>query len=329
MRIFITGSNGFVGSRLMWELESLGHEVHGIDLRTHCMIEKHPGTRRGDIRKIADLRGFDGIGFDLVIHCAAAKHDHGITRSEYYSHNQEGTRVLMQWCSEQNIPKVLYYCTVGVYGHPQAPCDETGKPAPNHPYGASKYAGEKLVMEWRNQDTARQVVVLRPAIIYGPHNFANMYNLIHMLHRRPYLTIGSGGHVKGMVSLSNLIDMTLFAMNRFGPEPVIYNCTDKPYITLHQLMRIIAAQPGFHMPYVSIPEWAAVGIGKGFDILGRIMKRDLPINSDRMHKLATATHFLSEKIRQDGYVQQHSVMEEIRRTTDWYLEYNGERVKGR
>ena len=52
MNILITGSNGFVGSRLMWVLEEKGHEVHGIDNSTHCLREKHPNTIIGDIRKL-------------------------------------------------------------------------------------------------------------------------------------------------------------------------------------------------------------------------------------------------------------------------------------
>jgi GlcNAc-P-P-Und epimerase len=323
MIIFVTGSNGFVGSRLMWELETVGHTVHGIDIRNQCQIDRHPGTRKGDIRRIEDLRTFDGTDFDLVIHCAAAKHDHGITRREYYSHNREGARVLMQWCAERGIPRVLYYSTVSVYGHPAQPTDETGALAPDHPYGASKLAGEKEIEAWLKGGSDRQAVFLRPTVIYGPHNFANMYNLMHMLHRRPWVTIGAGDHVKSIVSLSNLVDMTLFAMDRFGPEIQIYNCIDQPYLSVRQLMRLIATQPGFRMPMVAIPEWAAVGIGLGFDQLGRALKRDLPINSDRMRKLATATHFLSKKIHAAGYVQKHTIPEEISRMAKWYLEYNG------
>ena len=55
MNILITGSNGFVGSNLMWELEKDGHTVIGIDISEHCEGKKHPETMLGDIRSLKDL----------------------------------------------------------------------------------------------------------------------------------------------------------------------------------------------------------------------------------------------------------------------------------
>ncbi len=55
MNILITGSNGFVGSNLMRELEEDGHTVIGIDISEHCEGKKHPQTLRGDIRSLKDL----------------------------------------------------------------------------------------------------------------------------------------------------------------------------------------------------------------------------------------------------------------------------------
>ena len=67
MNIFITGSNGFVGSKLMWFLEEKGHNVWGIDNSDVCLREKHPRTTNGDIRNIEDLRKFNDKNFDLII----------------------------------------------------------------------------------------------------------------------------------------------------------------------------------------------------------------------------------------------------------------------
>jgi nucleoside-diphosphate-sugar epimerase len=84
-------------------------------------------------------------------------------------------------------------------------------------------------------------------------------------------------------------------------------------------METIAANPGFKVPGLVIPVWFAILIGKLFDIPAKLFKLDLPVNSDRMRKLATATDFASERIREAGYVQKHTIEEEIKATTDWYL----------
>ena len=321
MRIFITGSNGFVGSRLMWFLEQKGHEVWGIDNSDVCLREKHSHTIKGDIRNIEDLRKFNDKNFVLIIHCAASKHDFGVSKESYYSNNEYGIKVLMEYASERNIKEVIYYSTVSVYGHKSVPCNETGKLQPDNDYGASKLAGEKVIWKWQEEEKSREVVTLRPTIIYGPNNLANMYNLIDMLHGHPWLTIGEGKHIKSIISLENLVDMTYFMMQRMKPGIQSLNCIDKPYITLKKLMEIICSYKGFRMPTFTIPLSLAVFIGKIFDCLGSIFKKDFPVNSDRMLKFATATDYRSEKIREMGYRQKHSIENELQRTIEWYLQY--------
>ncbi len=324
MKILITGSTGFVGSRLMWELDRRGHEVVGIDKKPDCMIESHPATVIGNLLNRDDLNRIDETSLDLIIHCAAEKHDFGLTEEEYYLNNQKATEELCDW--SKSTKRMIHISTVGVHGHPGKPTDETGELKPNHPYGASKLEGEKAVRKWMDQQPDREVIILRPAIIYGPNNYANMYNLIDTLHRRPWLTIGSGNHIKSMVALENLIDMILFAIDHLKPGLEIFNCIDQPNITVHHLMQIIASNRGFRYPAIRIPYGFAHAIGRVFDAVGRIIDKDLPINSDRIYKLCTATHFLSDKIRRAGYEQKHTIEEEISRTCAWYLKHNKQSV---
>jgi nucleoside-diphosphate-sugar epimerase len=58
MNILITGSNGFVGSKLMWSLEADGHTVIGLDISSHCDAQTHPETMIGDIRVIKDCKAW-------------------------------------------------------------------------------------------------------------------------------------------------------------------------------------------------------------------------------------------------------------------------------
>jgi len=328
MNILITGSNGFVGSRLMWFLEEKGHKVFGIDKRSYCLIEKHPNTILGDIRKKEDLAKFNHRKIDLIIHCAASKHDFGISEEEYFSDNEYGTKVLMEFASEADINKIIYYSTVSVYGHESVPCDESGNLQPDNPYGASKLAGEFVIANWQTHvPNNREVVIVRPSIIYGPYNFANMYNLIEMMYKKPWITIGKGNHIKSMISLNNLIDMTYFMIDQMKPGFEYVNALDKPYITVKRLMEIIATHQEFKEPIIRVPEKIAIGVGKIFDLFGSVIGRDIPINSDRMQKFTTSTHYFSEKIRDLGYKQKYSIEEELAKTIDWFLEVHQDRKK--
>ena len=328
MNILVTGSNGFVGSRLMWELEKLNHKVIGIDISSHCDAKPHPETVIGDIRSGKDLEKVQDIFYqkynhqiELIIHCAASKHDFGISREEYFSHNQYGTQVLLEFAEQADIHKIIYISTVSVFGHPQGRADEDTPYNPDHPYGESKLGGELLCIEWQKKNPENGLIVLRPTAIYGPHNFANIYKLIDTLHRTPLFTVGKGDYVKSIVSLDTVIDMILFSMSLLKPGYQHFNCVDEPYITLNELMHIIAANPGFHMPKITIPDWLAIFIGKLFDIPAKLFSIDIPINSDRIRKLSMATNFCSQKIRQAGFVQRKSIEESISEMCTWYLDY--------
>ena len=137
--------------------------------------------------------------------------------------------------------------------------------------------------------------------------------------------VGKGNHIKSMISLENMMDMTYFVLDKLKPGIQNFNCIDKPYLTVNQLMETISSNEGFKKPVIRIPLSFAIFVGKLFDILRKILGRDLPIKSDRMKKFGTSTDYRSEKIRELGYVQQHSIEDEIKRTCEWYLEINSKR----
>jgi GlcNAc-P-P-Und epimerase len=320
MNILITGSNGYVGSHLMYFLEEKGFQVLGIDNSTLCNIQAHSQTLIGDIRNKEDLQKFVNKNIDIIIHCAADKHDYGISAESYFSNNEYGTEVLAEFASENEINKIIYYSTVSVYGHQSKSCDESAEYLSNTVYGDSKFAGEKVLWKWQGKGTQRSLITLRPSVIYGKYNYANMYNLINQMHKFPWFMVSDGSHIKSMVALKNMIDITYFMLDKFNPGIQNYNCIDKPYLTVKQLMQIIAQNKGFSMPKVYIPLNIAISIGKAFDLLGKVLHKDLPINSDRMSKFGTPTDYLAEKIRDFGYVQNYSIEDIFKETCEWYLE---------
>jgi nucleoside-diphosphate-sugar epimerase len=307
----------------MYYLEDKGYQVWGIDKSDECNIDSHPNTQIGNIRCIEDLRKFNSKEFDIIIHCAASKHDFGVSREEYFSDNEYGTQILMDYASERNTNKIIYYSTVSIYGHQNKSCNETAEYLSNTVYGDSKFAGEQVIWKWQEEKpNKRCVITLRPSVIYGPHNYANMYNLIKQMHKFPWFMVGKGNHIKSMISLENMVDMTHFVLDKLKLGIQNFNCIDKPYLTVQQLMEIIASNDGFNMPKIHILLWLAISIGEVFDFFGKIVRKDLPINSDRIKKFGASTDYRAEKIREMGYVQQHSIEDEIKRTCEWYLEVN-------
>lgn len=318
MRILVTGSNGFVGAALMPFLENLGHQVDGIDRDPSPIYKVHKNTVISNILNIKNIPDLQKK-YDLIIHCAAAKGDFGISKQEYYTDNETVTQTLVEFAEALQINKIIYYSTVSVYGHQPKPCGEEGKLKSNTIYGDSKLAGEVVIKNWLDKDQNNQAIFLRPSVIYGVNNYANMYNLIDRLYGNPLFMIGKGKNVKSMVALKNMIDMNVFVIeNGFKKPLAIYNCLDKPYYSVRQLIQIITKVEGFKKPKITLPIWLAYILTFPFEILSKLTGKDLKINWNRIHKFTTATDYLAEKIRAEGYVQKHSIENELTAMAKWY-----------
>jgi nucleoside-diphosphate-sugar epimerase len=317
MNIAVIGVSGFIGKFMAKALVSNGHAVSGLDR------ESYPGNDLTRFRE-GDLLNKDAVddvltGCDMIIHLAAAHHDFGVSREEFFRVNLEGTRNILGCAERAGIKKIIFYSTVAVYGNATEPADEKTPPCPVSPYGESKLAAEAAVERWVLQDTSRSAVIIRPAVVFGPENYANMYNLINSIAKKQFIFVGPGKNIKSIAYVENLVDATLFAAERMQPGLNVYNYSDYPQMITIDIVKTILV----HLKYPSLrfrlplqPTMFFAGI---FDILGKVTGINFPITAYRIKKFNTPTHFKSEKIRQDGFVPKIELREGLKRMAAWYV----------
>src|SRR5262245_14295883 len=102
MRIFITGSLGFIGSHLVPELLAGGHEVVGLD--------RHPPRgplayrcESGDVADPARVTACLAEGTELILHLAAEHRDEGVAERDYYRVNGNGTANLLAEATRKGV----------------------------------------------------------------------------------------------------------------------------------------------------------------------------------------------------------------------------------
>lgn len=167
MRIWLTGSGGFVGSRLLLELRNNGYEVIAF------ARQARPG---GDSREISiDLSGSSAaarlreagnqFGYpDVVVHLAA-RQPGKFTFREYVSGNVMTTANLLDSLAEHPPARFIYGSTLSVYGkHPDPHVNELTPALTDHPYGVTKLAAEKLLSCHAHSS---EIINLRLPSIYG------------------------------------------------------------------------------------------------------------------------------------------------------------------
>lgn len=317
MNILVTGCSGFIASHLVPYLDSQGHAVCGIDL-----LEPADGLplgrfTQGDIRKPQDMaRAVEGV--ECVINLAAKHHDFGITEAEYFQTNEGGSQVVLDAMGDAGIGRYVFYSSVAVYGTKTVNPDESTPPAPELPYGASKLAGEKVAHRWAEASDQRSVVIMRPTIVFGERNLANMYSLIRQIDRGKYFQFGPGTNYKSVAYVGNLIRATHVAMGKMTPGVETFNYVDKPDQQVRETVAIIARALGKEPPKKSMPLSLGIAAGKVFDLAAWITGKNLRVSSARVKKLATTTQFEAKKIREHGFEQEFTIEQGLQRMVEWY-----------
>lgn len=319
MRILLIGNTGFIGRVLTKKLIDKGHTIVGLDIRPPSEAQKQLGENiTGDILNPDDVqRAAQGV--DMIISLAAKHHDFGVTREEFLNVNMQGTKVFLGCASKLNITKIIFYSSVAVYGTQKEPTNESTIPKPDNDYGESKLAAEKLIDDWTDEDDSRCVTIIRPTVVFGPGNFANVYNLIDRIYRKRFIFVGKGNNIKSVAYVENLVDANIFLIDKLSPGVQIFNYSDEPQMTIAQTVEIISNYMPHGLPRVKIPLVLAVVSGSSFDVLAKLTKHNFPITAARMKKFATATHHKANRIRNLGFRQNIEIREGFRRMVEWYL----------
>lgn len=316
MAILLTGGSGFIGSHFHTAIPN--SEIINLDLTAPSFPCKSTYVK-GDIRVEQDVRkAINGRGITSIISLAAKHHDFGIGHDEYFDTNEDGTRIICKVASELNINEIIFYSSVAVYGIRDEISTEKLEPKPDSPYGESKLAGEKVLVKWANEKPERKVLIIRPTLVFGKNNMANMRNLIKQIDSGLYFHLGKADNVKSIAYVENLVQATLFLKASMKPGVWIYNYADEPQLTTREISTVIAETLNKKIR-LSVPKTLGVMMGLPFDIIIKITGKNLPISSARIKKLATATHHSARKLFSDGFQPQYSTIEGLKKMVDWYM----------
>ncbi len=318
MKILAIGNSGFIGTFLTKKLYEEGHEIAGLDKNMPSMKENLSYFARGSILNPEDImKAAEGV--DLIINLAAAHHDFGVSRDEFFEVNVKGTQNILDCAAKLSIKKFIFYSSVAVYGTNKDFSSEDTMLKPANDYGESKLAAEQAINSWANQDANRQVIIIRPTVVFGPNNYANMYNLINQIYKKKFIFVGKGLNIKSVAYVENLIDATIFLLERLKPGVEIYNYSDYPHSTSSQIVKMITQYLQCGLPKLRIPLRAAAALASIFDFLGKLTGYNFPITANRIKKFNTATLHNSDKIKQLGFKPNVDLQEGFKRMVEWYL----------
>jgi nucleoside-diphosphate-sugar epimerase len=231
-KIGVTGTTGFVGSRLMVYDRDIFHLV-ALPLR-----QAQPDRM--------DLRGIDAI-----VHLAGKAHDMGqVDENVYFNINYELTKQLADRAKEQGVKQFVYISSTKVYGdHVHGILNEQSPCVPTDAYGASKLKAEQYLQSIAAENF--KVAIVRPPLVYGPGVKGNMIRLLHLAAKNYPLPFGKSRNARSMVFLDNLVELiNAIVLNE---ATGIFVAGDREPVSTDKLIMLIRNYLGNNKGLFSVP----------------------------------------------------------------------------
>ncbi len=274
-RILVTGATGFVGRALCVEALARGFGVRGAtrngDPITRAVESVKVGAVDADTDWTAALRETD-----VVVHLAARVHvmrdEASDPLAEFRRVNTAGTAHLAQSAAAAGAKRLVYVSSIKVNGEetPDGRCySELDAPAPQDPYGVSKWEAEQALGRIA-QETGLQVTIVRPPLVYGAGVKGNFAQMMRVVARGAPLPFASVRNRRDLLYLGNLVDALLVCATHPAAAGQTFLLCDGEAVATADLLRRLALALGAPNRQFACPpallKWAAGLAGKSAQI---------------------------------------------------------------
>lgn len=237
--ILITGSSGYIGTRLTRLLETTpGFErILGIDIADPPRLFSRARYIKADIRHPLLQNILESNHVDTVVHLAfALPPKHNV--AECHEMNVHGAMKLVHACRKTQVKKIIFLSCSTVYGaHFDSPFYVTEerqiRPIHGELSGQDKGEIENIFLQFQEKNAGIKVVIIRSAPICG--SFRPSFLI-------PVLAAGVSPQVIGFNPLIQVIDHEdcLEVLKRFiqGENTGVYNLAADGAIPLKKMIRL-------------------------------------------------------------------------------------------
>jgi nucleoside-diphosphate-sugar epimerase len=274
MRVFVTGSTGFIGTELVKELIAAGHKVRGLT-RSDAGVEQLKAVgaevHRGDLQDLDSLRS-GAKGMDVVVNLAFG-HDF----SKFAENAADEIKAIEAVGSVLEPGKLLVVTsgvglTSGAPGHVRTESDPPvdSPMIPRRPEQAAQAVSAKGV----------RVAIVRLPQVHDTRK-QGLVPLVTQTAREKGVSVyvGDGAIRWAAAPLKDVAHLYRLAVEKTGPGVTVYNAVQEEGVSMREIAETIGK--GLKIPVKSIPAEQA---GGHFGWLAHFATLDMPASSEWTRK---------------------------------------------
>lgn len=181
--------------------------------------------------------------------------------------NRDTTLALAAEAARRGVRRFVFVSSIGVCGSRTAehPFDEVRKVEPNSPYAVSKFEAEQGLLQLA-RETGMELVIVRPALVYGAGAPGNFAMLLGLVRSRLPLPFGCIDNRRSLVAVENLADFIRLCVESPAAAGECFVIADNAPLSTRDMVRELSLGMGFEARLLPVPlpllKWAAALVGR-------------------------------------------------------------------
>lgn len=324
----VFGGSGFIGSFFaqhliddhdyekiyLFDRESISSKESNFRKK---LLDSYPQIKMiiGDVRNTINWTPPESV--ELIANFAAVHREPGHEGYEYFECNLPGAENVCDWAESVDCKKIIFSSSIAPYGPSEDVLDESSIPVPTTAYGASKLSAEKIHQIWQAKEQHRQLVIVRPGVVFGPGEGGNVSRLIKAVRKRYFFYMANRDTRKAGIYVKELCRAMMWVLNSDKTKAdgvTLFNMSMNPGPSIEEYVNSIARIAKIKVWIPNVPSSLLFIIAYSIDLIAKPLGIKHPFSPVRIRKLIRSNNILPTYLVENGYDYKYTLDEAF---ADW------------
>ncbi len=253
MKYLVTGSTGFIGSRLLGLLNTIECDVRLLarsEINNYETVVCNLGQDRIPRRTLESI--------DTVFHLAGFAHDMqdpSKVEDLYLAINVEATVELARLAVKNGVKRFIFISSVKAGGKASSKkcINESDQSEPEGVYGKSKREAELELLKI-GKASGMHVAIIRPSLVYGPNAKGNLKLMLSGIEKGWFPPLPEMGNRRSMIHVDDLVRAILLVADDDRANGEVFIATDGTPYSSREIYNTMCGMTGKSTPKWSVPK---------------------------------------------------------------------------